>query len=128
MDEVAFAAHSVSGNGYFLIIPLKDPERQTEQFKKLVHVFAEYEINIDQACGDVCRLRCQSYDLHQYINLNARPFPGIYREPRKSVVFHPTDDDTEEKVASLCKQIELYHIDLTANYDDWIKIGAALGS
>ena len=127
-EEVAFAAHSVSGNGYFLIIPLKYPERHKEQFKKLLQMFAKYEINIDRACSDVCRLRCQSYDLHQYINQDAKPFSGIYREPRKPVVFHPTDDDTEEKVASLCKQIELYHIDLTANYDDWVKIGAALST
>lgn len=128
MDEVAFAAHSVSGNGYFLIIPLKYPERHTEQFKKLVQVFAKYKINIDQACSDVCRLRCQSYDLYQYINLDAKPFPGIYREPRKPIVFHPADNDTEEKVARLCRQIEQNHIDLTSNYDDWVKIGAALST
>jgi len=128
MEEVAFAAHSVSGNGYFLIIPLKYPKLHREHFKKLVQVFAEYEINIDRACGDVCRLRCQSYDLHQYVNLNAKPFTGIYTESRMFPIFHSVKDDTEEKVARLCRQIEQYHIDLTSSYDDWVKIGAALST
>lgn len=124
-----YAAHSVSGNGYFLIIPLKYPARHKAQFEKLVRVFDEMGINIDHACGDVCRLRCQSYDLHQYVNLNAKPFAGIYREP-KSVrpQYDFGDIDTEDKVGQLCREIAHRHIDLTANYDDWMKIGAALSN
>ena len=78
IDEVMYAAHSVSGRGYFVIIPLKYPHRHKAHFDKLVKVFADMNINVDKACGDVCRLRCQSYDLHQYINLNAKPFAGVY--------------------------------------------------
>lgn len=129
IDEVMFAAHSVSGQGYFVIIPLKYPAQHKAQFEKLVRVFDEMGINIDRACGDVCRLRCQSYDLYQYVNLRAKPFSGIYREPkhfRQQYVFD--DIDTEDKVGQLCREIAQRHIDLTANYDDWMKIGAALSS
>ena len=131
IDEVAYVAHSVSGNGYFVIIPLKYPTYHKAQFEKLVRVFADMEINIDRACGDVCRLRCQSYDIHQYINMNAKPFTGIYQEPkpiRPSFNYDYNSIDTEDKVADLCREINQQHIDLTGTYDDWVKIGASLSS
>lgn len=131
IDEVAYAAHSVSGNGYFVIIPLKYPTHHKDQFEKLVRVFADMGINIDRACGDVCRLRCQSYDIHQYVNMSAKPFTGIYQEPkpiRPSFNYDYNGIDTEDKVANLCREINQQHIDLTGTYNDWVKIGAALSS
>ena len=131
IDEVAYAAHSVSGNGYFVIIPLKYPTHHKDQFEKLVRVFADMGINIDRACGDVCRLRCQSYDIHQYVNMSAKPFTGIYQEPkpiRPLFNYDYNGIDTEDKVADLCREINQQHIDLTGTYDDWVKIGAALSS
>ena len=131
IDEVAYVAHSVSGNGYFVIIPLKYPTHHKDQFEKLVRVFADMGINIDRACGDVCRLRCQSYDIHQYVNMSAKPFTGIYQEPkpiRPLFNYDYNGIDTEDKVADLCREINQQHIDLTGTYDDWVKIGAALSS
>lgn len=132
IQEVMYAAHSVSGNGYFLIIPLRYPARHKAQFEQLVRDFSRMGINIDRACGDVCRLRCQSYDLHQYINPEAKPFAGVWHEskPLRCRFNHVFSDcvGDEEKVARLCSEIVHRHIDLTANYDDWIKIGAALSN
>ena len=131
IEEVAYAAHSVSGKGYFVIIPLRYPQLHKAQFEQLVRVFSDMGINIDRACGDVCRLRCLSYDEHPYINLDVKPFSGIYREPKKSRQWCQcgyVESDVEEKVARLCREIAMRHIDLTANYEDWVKIGAALSS
>ena len=131
IEEVAYAAHSVSGKGYFVIIPLRYPQLHKAQFEQLVRVFADMGIYIDRACGDVCRLRCQSYDERPYMNIDAKPFSGIYREPKKPRVWCQcgyAESDVEEKVARLCREIVMQHIDLTANYEDWVKIGAALSS
>lgn len=131
IDEVAYAAHSVSGKGYFVIIPLRYPLLHKAQFEQLVRVFSDMGIYIDKACGDVCRLRCQSYDEHPYMNLDAKPFSGIYREPKKTRAWSQcgyAESDVEEKVARLCRELAMRHIDLTANYEDWVKIGAALSS
>ena len=119
IEEVAYAAHSVSGKGYFVVIPLRYPQLHKAQFEQLVRVFADMGIYIDRACGDVCRLRCQSYDKHPYINLDAKPFSGIYREPKKPRQWCQcgyTESDVEEKVARLCREVAMRHIDLTANY------------
>ena len=131
LEEVAYASRSVSGNGYFVIIPLKYPEAHKAHFEKLVRDFAALDIVIDRACGDVSRLRCQSYDLHQYINLEAKPYEGLYHKPkpiRPVFSYNLSDIDAEDKVAGLCRIISQQHIDLTANYEDWMKIGAALSS
>lgn len=131
IDEVAYAAHSVSGKGYFVIIPLRYPQLHKAQFEQLVRVFADMGINIDRACGDVCRLRCQSFEKHPYINPDAKPFSGIYREPKKPRQWCQcgyAESDVEEKVARLCRELAMQHIDLTANYENWVKIGAALSS
>ena len=131
IEEVAYAAHSVSGEGYFVIIPLRYPQLHKAQFEQLVRVFADMGIHIDRACSDVCRLRCQSYDERPYMNIDAKPFSGIYRKPKKPRVWCQcgyAESDVEEKVARLCREGAMRHIDLTANYEDWVKIGAALSS
>ena len=131
IEEVAYAAHSVSGEGYFVIIPLRYPQLHKAQFEQLVRVFADMGIHIDRACSDVCRLRCQSYDERPYMNIDAKPFSGIYRNPKKPRVWCQcgyAEIDVEEKVARLCREIVMQHIDLTANYEDGVKIGAALSS
>lgn len=131
LEEVAYASRSVSGNGYFVIIPLKYPEAHKAHFEKLVRGFAALDIVIDRACGDVSRLRCQSFDLHQYINLSAKTYEGLYHEPkpvRPTYTYNFSGIDAEDKVMQLCREIANRGIDLTGSYDDWMKIGAALSS
>ena len=133
IEEICYVSHSVSGAGYFCIIPLKYPEKHKQHFEALVRDFESMGVNIDKACGDVCRLRCQSYDLHQYINLSAMPYTKLYREekqirPRFDYCQSFSNSDTHEKVGMLCREIAHQHIDLTVNYDDWMKVGAALSS
>ena len=130
IEEVAYASRSVSGNGYFVIMPLKYPAKHKMQFEQLVRDFDVMGINIDRACGDVCRLRCQSFDLHQYINMAAKPYAGVYHPPMPKIRFRTIFDeaDAEDKVARLCREIVTRGIDLTGTYDDWMKVGAALST
>lgn len=133
IEEVCYASRSVSGGGYFCILPIKYPELHKQHFEALVRDFECLGIKIDRACGDVSRLRCQSYDLYQYVNLSAKSYAKLYREekqirPRFDYFYPFSNSDTDEKVARLCREIANQHIDLTTNYDDWMKIGAALSS
>ena len=134
IEEVAYAARSVGGRGFYAIIPLKYPERHKQQFKQLQQDFASLGITIDQACSDVCRLRCVSYDEAPYINQQAEQYCGLYDEkpapvPRREFHRCMNDvDNTDEKAFLACKYAVQHHIDMTRSYDDWMKIGFALAS
>ena len=131
-EEVLYAAHSVSGKGFFVIIPLKYPKQHKQQFIHLQQKFADLGITIDGACKDVCRLRCLSYDETPYIYEDAVPYVGVYRETRQpqwqAWQRNSFADDTDERVYQACKEIELRKIDMTENYEDWIAIGFSLAT
>lgn len=133
IDEVAYAAHSVGGKGYFVILKLAYPGNHAVQFRELRKDFAKYGITIDGACSDVSRLRCLSYDDAPCINENASLYNGIEEEPKP--IARPFRsfrdgffDDTDERVYMACMEIKRHHIDMTENYDDWINIGFSLAS
>lgn len=132
IKEVAYAARSVGGKGYFAIIPLRYPNQHKQQFKQLQKDFADIGITIDAACSDVCRLRCLSYDEAPYVNDEAVAYTGVYKEPRQpqwqSWQRNGFADDTDERVYQACKEIELRKIDMTDNYEDWIAIGFSLAT
>lgn len=83
LPQIAYCALSVSGNGLFLILPLRYPEKHMLQFRQLQIDFRKMGIMIDSACSDITRLRCMSYDEHPIINDNAPLYEGIYVEKSK---------------------------------------------
>lgn len=132
IDEVAYAAHSVGGKGYFVILKLAYPGRHAAQFRELKKDFAKLGIAIDGACSDVSRLRCLSYDEAPFINDDAPLYKGVEEEPKRIVQpFRPRysfADDTDERVYMACMEIKRRHIDMTENYDDWIILCFSLAS
>ena len=134
IEEVAYAAHSVGGKGYYVIIKLAYPGRHLQQFRALKKDFAKYGITIDGACSDVSRLRCLSHDEEPFINESAPLYKGIEEEPKRIVhSFRPFNyngraDDTDERVYMACMEIKSRHIDMTTVYDDWVNIGFSLAS
>lgn len=133
IKQVAYAARSVGGKGFFVIIPLKYPNLHKRQFEHLQLKFAELGITIDAACKDVSRLRCVSYDEEPYINENAEQYTGV-KEVVKPIITlkrflrSSFTDDTDERVYQACKEIELRRIDMTDCYEDWIAIGFSLAT
>lgn len=129
LKEIAYISLSVSGNGYFLIIPLKYPDYHKQQFEQLKRDFERIGIIIDRACGDVTRMRCLSYDAEPYVNTEAVPYTGYYREPRPMNNYqYSGNDDVLDKVAKCCERIETNHIDITDDYQSWFTVGCALAS
>ena len=130
IPEIAYIARSFSGNGLFLIIPLRYPQKFSLQFKQLESDFSAMGIVIDHACSEICRMRCLSYDPQPYINHQARLYQRIYQpqpRPSKTVQLSNSDgSDTLSKVASLVRQITENNTNITSNYDDWVKVGQAL--
>ena len=132
LPQIAYCALSVSGKGLFLVIPLRYPEKHLKQFRQLQIDFRKMGIMIDSACSDITRLRCLSYDEHPIINENATLYEGVYVEKPKHKSF-PTcfiyeGENTSAEVAVCCRKIQQCGIDITASYDDWLKVGCALAT
>lgn len=126
---VAYCGLSVGGNGYFAIIPILYPYYHKQQFDALKGDFQKYGLVIDKACGDVCRMRCLSYDPDPYINTSAELYAGFYKEP--IAVYTPIDYDNGnelDRVAKCCDLIKKHGIDITGDYLTWFEVGCALAS
>lgn len=74
MANVAYAGLSVSGKGYFAIIPIAYPEKHKQQFYALERDFLSVGIVIDPVCHELNRARGYSYDPAPYFNHNATPY------------------------------------------------------
>ena len=128
LPQIAYAGLSVGGNGYFAILPLRYPGFHKQQFGQLKRDFAKMGIRIDAACGDVCRMRCLSYDAEPYVNVEAIPYEGYYAEPKPIVTYQYSGSDVLDKVAKCCERIEANGIDITGDYQSWFTVGCALAS
>lgn len=130
LPEIAYCGLSVSGRGFWLLIPIQFPSKHDYHFEALRQDFKGLGIEID-ATPDVCRLRGYSYDCEAYFNHTAKvyrryiePQPERYERSKKQ--FIQTNEST--KVETILKQIELGRIDITPTYHDWFAIGCALAS
>ena len=74
---IMYAGLSVGGAGIFVLIKLAYPENHLQQFTALYETFKQLNINIDESCSDICRLRGYSYDAKPYINPNSSLYYGI---------------------------------------------------
>lgn len=130
--EVAYVGSSVSGRGLFALILLAFPDKHELQFQKLLRDYRNLGIILDKSCGDVSRLRCISFDENPFFNINAIPYTGLYVENSsfylKKKNFFSDSDFEKKKVQICCNIITENSIDITSDYNDWIKIGMALTS
>lgn len=81
IPNVAYCGHSVSGKGYWLLIPVAFPERHKQHFEFIRKYFEAKGIIIDKACSDVSRLRVYAYDSEGYFNHTAKPLQAFYEPP-----------------------------------------------
>lgn len=131
LPQIAYCSLSVSGNGVFVIIPLRYPQNHLQQFRQLQIDFDRMGVTIDRACSDITRMRCMSYDEHPLINVDAILYEGVYIEPPKKKVWHFGNDDADKVirlVKQCCEQINRTGEDVTSSYDQWLKVGCSLAS
>lgn len=126
IKEVLFCAVSVSGNGYFAIIPIKNPNNHREHFIAMQEDFKSLGINIDIACKDVTRLRGYSYDPQPYINEDAEIYNRVFVPEKKYYV--PQCDQANDNISKIVNIACRNRIDITGGYHDWFSLGCALSS
>ena len=132
---VAYCGLSVSGTGYFAIVPLLYPDKHEQHFAALARLFKTMKINIDAACKDITRLRGYSWDSESYINHNATPFAYIVDDKEPDIPFEKStgknttqEGKTKEKVEQCIMEIKAKCIDITDAYSKWLEVGFALAT
>lgn len=131
MKFVAYAGLSVSGSGFWVLIPIEDNTKHIMYFDLIANTFNHYGIKIDSACKDVCRLRGYSYDESAYFNhratilrlpINYTSSLNKHQQRQKNTTYQNSTDAFEK----LVHKIQIKNIDITNDYTDWNKIGFAL--
>lgn len=126
IKEILYCATSVSGNGYFAIIPIMYPDKHRGHFMAMQENFKSLGINIDAACKDVARLRGYSYDPNPYINEDAEIYTRLFIPEKK--YYAPQRDMVDNNINKIVDIACKNHIDITNDYHDWFSIGCALSS
>ncbi|MVM36460.1 hypothetical protein GO730_00360 [Spirosoma sp. HMF3257] len=111
IKNVAYCGQSVSGTGYFVLIPIVHPKQHGSQFRALREIFQKkYGVRIDDT-PDVSRLRGYSYDSDGYFNHEATPFGGLYTPPplipvrRDKFVYNNKSDDFSDIALRRCIRV-----------------------
>lgn len=134
--EVALLMKSCSGLGYFALVKLAHPDQHLEQYISLEREYASLGISLDKACKDVTRLRFATWDDDYYINEKVLPYTGacadIALKPKLNLAPRMNTDYSGDKtlnlVEGLVKIIEQNHVDITDNYQEWVRIGYSLAT
>ncbi len=131
--NVAYCGLSVSGAGYFLLIPLLHQQQHKIHFEALKEDFGRYGIKLDASCGDVCRLRGYSYDPDAYINHQPVTYTRLVEKRPRSppILDRPTTapaGQTQQRVEHVIRVIIARQLDITGSYHQWFQIGCSLAN
>lgn len=129
IPNIAAFKKSITGLGYYAIVPTLYKDKVKEHFNSLYNDFKRlYGIVLDTNCSDYTRLRLGSFDIEYWINEN---YVELYRKTAKNLNKDKTKDKTDtdnnkidvDRILSDCKK---NNIDITKNYSHWNKIALAL--
>ena len=83
ISNIAYCGLSVSGKGYWVLIPIEQPDKHYLYWKFIENWFKDKGIIIDKAPKSVSSLRGYAYDPDGYFNHAAKPLTRFYVEPVK---------------------------------------------
>ena len=134
-DQFVFAGHvSISGQGLSLYVQIEPAQHKAAFLQLEAYFLAAWGVHIDPACKDVSRLRFVSYDPAMYVNTEARLFKIRRKQfsPAQRPARRPVDraavQGSGQYFEAILSQILTAGHDLTAGYDEWLKIGFAIAS
>lgn len=121
-----YCGYSTSGDGVYIVMKINNYKLFDEYFLFFQERLAHIGVNIDNSCKDLTRLRFFSIDKEAYYNPDALAYKMPSEVKKKEVKKSFTSLSDIEKVETIVNLIELQNIDITSNYADWIRVGAAL--
>jgi hypothetical protein len=91
MPFVAYCGLSVSGTGYWGVIPISNTKKHNQHFEAIQHYFRLAGIDrpyFDIGVKDITRFRFYSIDLNAHFNHSAQVFSYIFETPSRAVKVH----------------------------------------
>jgi hypothetical protein len=130
IQNMAFVGLSVSGKGYFCIVPISQPDHHQRHFQAICYDLRQYGIICDQSGSDITRLRFASYDKEPYFNHQATVYEKLYTEPQRVQTMQraQTVQPCKTPFEALLRKITETGTDITRGYKNWFEIGAGLAS
>jgi len=146
---VAYCGHSCGGEGYFVLMPIEDPEKHLQHYLSAIDDFERCGITVDKSCKNVSRLRSISYDNEAYFNFEAVEYSRVKKEvasntkvdglkkgkQSKAYRFKTNSsqeriefEETKFRIELIIQMISKRKIDITKDYNDWKDIAAALAN
>lgn len=132
--NVAYCGLSVSGNGFWGLIPIAYTDKHKAHFEALNYQFSRMGIVIDSKPKNVASLRGYSYDDDAYFNPDALVFQltAKIKQPvqKRKTKFIPssTSDFVRRKLEYCISEICRTSTDITNGYDIWRNLGFSLAS
>ena len=132
VQNIAYLGDSVSGKGFWGLVPILHPDKHKQHFAALRNDFLKWGIVLDEKPGNVASLRGYSWDDEAYFNHNAVPYSKVYEskpeayKPKTSGHFVVSTET--EKVEAVLKQIEGRRADITPGYGNWFSLGCSLAN
>lgn len=125
--STVYVGFSVSNEGIYAIIKISQADKLHKYFKHFKEKLYNIGIKIDEKCKDYTRLRFFSIDKEAYYNPKSVGYviPKKKKKIKNTISSIASKSDTE-KVEALTCLIEKNTIDITSDYQDWVKVGAAL--
>jgi len=135
IENIAYCALSVSGTGYWGLIPIQEPKKHHLYFDSIQERFELLGLVIDPKPRNVSSLRTYTYDPDAYFNHNAKVL-SAYKTERKPPILKNsiwigkslTSSATQEKVEAFISRIIAGKIDMTSSYHSWFSIGCSLAN
>lgn len=128
--NIAYLGASISGKGYWGLIPIAYPDKHKQHFEFIYKFFESKGLFIDRKPSNVSSLRGYSYDPSAYFNHQAKPLEK-YNEENKIKTFKSFEPSTERDKNTVLKIIESANnscTDITNSYADWYTIGCCLAT
>jgi len=129
-DKYTYCAfRSVSGRGICVIIKIQGSKHRKAWAGLERYYLKNYEIGIDPSGKDKSRLRFISYDPDLYFNSDSDTFKNYVKKKKGRKPAIPNNYFTsDEDFNYVLQQIHSRKIDLTADYNDWVRLAFALKS
>ena len=135
LKNVAYSGLSASGRGFFLLIPIAQPQKHKAHFLALVRDFKQLGVVIDEAPKNVVSLRGYSYDPNGLFRHDATIYDKQLKSdiPKKKNEWVPSSQSTfigstENQIQKVIERIATYRIDITVREADWFRLACALAN